>query len=66
MCAQLSAIENTFFMIELAHAKLTHTYAVARRLSGMPVGCATVMLSVSQICWSLLKKEGVLDSPENM
>jgi len=66
MCAQLSAIENTFFMIELAHAKLTHTYAVARRLSSMPVGCATVMLSVSQICWSLLKKEGVLDSPENM
>jgi len=46
-----------------AHAKLTHTYAATRRLSGMPVGRATVMLSVFQICWSLLKKGGLLDSP---
>ena len=37
-------------MIELVHAKLTHTYTTARRLSGMPVGCAMVMLSVFQIC----------------
>ena len=53
-------------MIELVHAKLTHTYATTRRLSGMHVGRATMMLSVFQICWSLLKKGGVLDSPKNM
>ena len=44
-------------MIELVHAALTHTYAAARRLSGMPVGCATVMLSVFQI-FSEPPKEG--------
>jgi len=61
-----SAVLSVCNMIELVHAKLTHTYAATRRLSGMPVSCATVMLSVFQICWSLLKKAGVLDSPENM
>ena len=61
-----SAVLHVCNMIDLVHAKLTHTYAATRRLSGMPVGRATVMLSVFQICWSLLKKGGVLDSPENM
>jgi len=58
-----SAVLRVCNMIELVHAKLTHTYAATRRLSGMPVGRATVMLSVFQICWSLLKKGGLLDSP---
>jgi len=31
----------------------------------MPVVCATVMLSVFQKKWSLLKEGGVLDSLEN-
>ena len=33
-------------MIELVHAKLTHTYAATRRPSGMHVGRASVSLSV--------------------
>lgn len=53
-------------MIELVHAKLTHTYAATRRPSGTHVGRAAVSLSVFQICLSLLKKGRVLDSPENM
>jgi len=55
-----SAVLRVCNMIELVHAKLTHTYAATRRLSGMPVGRATVMLSVLQICWILLQKGGVL------
>ena len=35
-------------IIELVHAKLTHTYAATRRLSGMHVGRASVMFSVFQ------------------
>jgi len=63
-----SALLRVCNMIELVHAKLTHIYAATRRLSGMHVGRATMILSVSQICWSLLKKglRGVMDSPENM
>jgi len=56
-------------MVELVHAKLTHTYAATRRLSGMHVSRASVMLSVFQFFkffLSLLKKGGVLDSPGNM
>jgi len=37
-------------MIELVHAKLTHTYDAARRLSGMPRGLCYVMFSEFQIC----------------
>jgi len=33
-------------MIELVHAKWRHTYAATRRLSGMHVGSASVMLSI--------------------
>jgi len=33
-------------MIELVHAKFTHTYAATRRPSGMHVGRASVSLSV--------------------
>jgi len=37
-------------MIELVHAKLTHTYATARRLSGMPRGlCHVDVFSVSDL-----------------
>jgi len=43
-----SAVLRVCNMIELVHAKLTHTYATTRRLSGMPVGRATVVLSVFQ------------------
>jgi len=53
-------------MIELVHAKLTHTYAATRRPSGTHVGRAAVSLSVFQICLNLLKKGRVLDFPENM
>ena len=43
-----SAVFRDCNMIELVHAKLTHTYAATRRPSGMHVGCASVMLSVFQ------------------
>jgi len=43
-----SAVLRDCNMIELVHAKLTHTYAATRRLSGMHVGRASVMLSVFQ------------------
>ena len=61
-----SAVLRDCNMIELVHAKLTHTYAATRRPSGMHVGRASVSLSVFQICLSLLKKGRVLDSPVNM
>ena len=61
-----SAVLRDSNMIELVHAKVTHTYADTRRPSGMHVGRASVSLSVFQICLSLLKKGMVLDSPENM
>jgi len=38
-----SAVLRVCNMIELVHAKSTHTYAAARRLSGLPVGCAMLM-----------------------
>jgi len=51
-----SAVSPHCNMIELLHAKLTHTYAATRRPSGTHVGRAAVSLSVFQICLSLLKK----------
>jgi len=79
-----SAVLHVYNMIELVHAKWTHTYAMkthicnehthmqwrhtqaaARRLSGMPVGCATVTLSVFQNCLSLLKKGRCIIPPTN-
>lgn len=53
-------------MIELVHEKLTHTYDDVRRLSGVPRGLCYVMFSVFEICQNLLKKGGVLNSPENL
>jgi len=41
-----SAVLRDCNMIELVHAKLTHTYAATRRPSGMHVGRASVSLSV--------------------
>ena len=43
-----SAVLRDCNMIELVHAKLTHTYAATRRLSGMHMGRASVMFSVFQ------------------
>jgi len=43
-----SAVLRDYNMIELVHAKLTHTYTATRRLSGMHVCCASVILSVFQ------------------
>ena len=48
-------------MIELVHAKLTHTYAATRLLSGMHVGRASVMFSVFQFfrcVWASWRREG--------
>jgi len=61
-----SAVLRVCNMIELVHAALTLTYAAARRLSGMSVGCATLSFSVFRICSSLLKKGGMLHSPDNL
>jgi len=58
-----SAVLRDCNMIELVHAKLTHTYAATRRLieSGMHVGRASVMLSVFQFLrfvWTSWRREG--------
>ena len=42
----LTAVLRDCNMIELVHAKLTHTYAATRRPSGTHVGRAVVSLSV--------------------
>jgi len=47
-------------MIELVHAKLTHTYAAARRLSGMPRGlCYVDVFSVSDLFEPPYKGKGI-------
>jgi len=43
-----SAVLRNCNIIELVHAKLTHTYAATRRPSGMHLGRAFVLLSVFQ------------------
>ena len=56
-----SAVLRDCNMIELVHAKSTHTYATTRRLSGMHVGRASVMLSVFQFfrfVWASWRREG--------
>jgi len=50
VCTQITAMLHVGNMIELVHAKLTHTYDAARRLSGMPRGLCYVMFSEFQIC----------------
>jgi hypothetical protein len=61
-----SAVLRNCNMIELLHAKLIHTYAATQPPLCKHQGRASVSLSVFQICWSLLKKGRVLDSPDNM
>jgi hypothetical protein len=47
-------------IVELVHAKITHTYAAARRLSGMPSGLCYLMFSEFQIClfWASFRGKG--------
>jgi len=62
-----SAVWRDCNMIELVHAKSTHTYATTRRLSGMHVGRASVMLSVFQFfrfVWASWRREGYWIPPK--
>jgi len=47
---RINQVLHVYNIIELVHAKLTHTYAAARRLSGMPRGpCYFDVFSVSDL-----------------
>jgi len=61
-----SAVLRICNMITFVHPVLTHTYANAQQLSGMPMGYASLMFSVIQFCLNLLNKGGVLNSPKKL
>ena len=51
---------SVYNIVELVHAKITHTYAAARQLSGMPSGLCYLMFSEFQIClfWVSFRGKG--------